>query len=149
MWQNLPLWPTRASTLADGSDALMIFMLAVTGFFTVMIFILIFVFALKYHRARNPVATQIEGSNTLEATWTLIPFGIFLIMFVWGAAIYMSSAQPPKDAEEIFVVGKQWMWKFEHPEGQREIDQLHVPVGRNVRLVLASEDVVHSFFVPA
>ncbi|MGZ4818839.1 MAG: cytochrome c oxidase subunit II transmembrane domain-containing protein, partial [Terriglobales bacterium] len=98
MWQTLPLWPARASTLADRTDALMIFMLVVTGFFTVMIFTLIFVFAVKFRRARNPVATQIEGSNTLEATWTLIPFGIFLIMFVWGASIYMTWAQPPPDA---------------------------------------------------
>jgi cytochrome c oxidase subunit II len=148
MWQTLPLWPARASTLADRTDALMIFMLAVTGFFTVMIFALIFIFALKYRRGRHPVATQIEGSNTLEATWTLIPFGIFLIMFVWAAGIYMTWAQPPPDSEEIFVVGKQWMWKFEHPEGQREIDQLHVPLGRAIRLTMISQDVIHSMFMP-
>src|SRR5690242_17078830 len=148
MWQYLPLWPARASTLADRTDALMIFMLAVTGFFTIMIFILIFIFAMKYRRARNPVATQIEGSNVLEATWTLIPFGIFLIMYIWGAAIYMAWAQPPSDAEEIFVVGKQWMWKFQHPEGQREIDQLHVPLGRPIVLTMVSQDVIHGMFLP-
>ncbi len=148
MWQNLPLWPVRASTLADRTDALMIFMLAVTGFFTVMIFVLVFAFAMKFRRGRHPVATQIEGSDTLEATWTLIPLGIFMIMFIWGASIYMSWAQPPKDAEEIFVVGKQWMWKFEHPEGQREIDQLHVPLGRAIRLTMISQDVIHGMFLP-
>jgi cytochrome c oxidase subunit 2 len=148
MWQTLPLWPVRASTLANRTDALMIFMIAVTGFFTVMIFVLIFIFAMKFRRARNPIATQIEGSNTLEAIWTLIPFGIFMVMFVWSASIYMTWAQPPPNAEEIFVVGKQWMWKFEHPEGQREIDQLHVPLGRAIRLTMISQDVIHSLFLP-
>jgi cytochrome c oxidase subunit 2 len=148
MWQTLPLWPVRASTLANRTDALMIFMLAVTGFFTVMIFTLIFIFAMKFRRSRNPIATQIEGSNTLEAIWTLIPFGIFMVMFVWSASIYLTWAQPPPDAEEIFVVGKQWMWKFQHPEGQREIDQLHVPLGRAVRLTMISQDVIHSLFLP-
>jgi cytochrome c oxidase subunit 2 len=148
MWQTLPLWPVRASTLANRTDALMIFMLAVTGFFTVMIFTLIFIFAMKFRRAKNPIATQIEGSNTLEAIWTVIPFGIFMVMFVWSASIYMTWAQPPPDAEEIFVVGKQWMWKFQHPEGQREIDQLHVPLGRAVRLTMISQDVIHSLFLP-
>ncbi len=148
MWQTLPLWPARASTIANRTDALMIFMLAVCGFFTVMIFTLIFVFALKYRRSRHPVATQIEGSNALEATWTLIPFGVFIIMFVWGASIYMAEARPPSDAMQVYVVGKQWMWKFEHPEGQREINQLHVPLGRDVQLTMISQDVIHDFFVP-
>ena len=148
MSQTLPLWPVRASTLANRTDALMIFMIAVTGFFTVMIFVLIFIFAMKFRRARNPIATQIEGSNTLEAIWTLIPFGIFMVMFVWSASIYMTWAQPPPDAEEVFVVGKQWMWKFQHPEGQREIDQLHVPLGRAIRLTMISQDVIHSLFLP-
>jgi cytochrome c oxidase subunit 2 len=148
MWQTLPLWPVRASTLANRTDALMIFMLAVTGFFTVMIFTLIFIFAMKFRRSKHPVAAHIEGSNALEAIWTLIPFGIFMVMFVWSASIYMTWAQPPPDAEEIFVVGKQWMWKFQHPEGQREIDQLHVPLGRAVRLTMISQDVIHSLFLP-
>ncbi len=148
MWQSLPLWPARASTIANRTDALMIFLLAITGFFTVMIFILIFVFAVKYRRSKNPVPTPIEGSNILEFTWTIIPFGAFIIMFVWGASIYMVEARPPKDAIEIFVVGKQWMWKFQHSEGQREIDQLHVPVGRDVRLTMISQDVIHSMFMP-
>ena len=148
MWQTLPLWPARASTLAGRTYALMIFMLAVTGFFTLMIFILIFIFALKFRRTRNPVATHIEWSNALEAAWTLIPFGIFMVMFLWSAGIYMTWAQPSPDAEEVFVVGKQWMWKFEHPQGQREIDQLHVPLGRAIRLTMISQDVIHSLFLP-
>ena len=149
MWQDLPLWPNRASALANRVDALFIFLIAVCGFFAVMIFALIIIFAVKYRRSKNPVATQIEGSVILETTWSVVPFGVFLIMFVWGANIYMAEARPPKNAMEIFAVGKQWMWKFEHPEGQREINQLHVPVGRDVRMTMISQDVIHSFYVPA
>jgi len=149
MWQSLPLWPSRASSMAGRTDALVIFLIAICGFVTLTIFVLIFVFAIKYRREKHPVAVQIEGSNILEATWTLIPFFIFIVMFVWGASIYMAEARPPKDAMEIFVVAKQWMWKFQHPEGQREIDQLHVPLGRDVRLTMISQDVIHSLFVPA
>ena len=149
MYQTLPLWPVRASTIAPRVDALFIFMIAVTGFFTVMIFTLIFIFALRYRRSRHPVAVQIEGSNALELTWTLIPFVVFMLMFVWGASIYMVEAQPPPNSMEIFVVAKQWMWKFEHPEGTREINELHVPVGRDIRLTMISQDVVHSLSLPA
>jgi cytochrome c oxidase subunit 2 len=149
MWENLPLWPQRASTFATQVDALYIFLIAVTGFVSVMIFVLIFVFAIRYRRSRNPVATQIEGSLVLESLWSVVPFGIFLIMFGWGALIYMDQNQPPANAMDVFVVGKQWMWKFEHPEGVREIDQLHVPVGRDVRLTMISQDVIHSMYIPA
>src|SRR5512135_3921326 len=99
MYQTLPLWPARASAMATRVDALFIFMIAICGLFTLMVFTIIFIFAIRYRRSRNPVATQIEGSNALEATWTLIPFGIFMVMFVWGAGIYMTWAQPPPDAE--------------------------------------------------
>jgi cytochrome c oxidase subunit II len=149
MLQSLPLWPARASTIANRTDALVIFLAAVCGFVTLMIFVLIFFFAMKYRRSRAPIATPIEGSNLLEFTWSIIPFGIFLIMFLWGASIYMVEARPPDNATDIFVVGKQWMWKFQHLEGQREINQLHVPVGRDIRLTMISQDVVHSFFIPA
>lgn len=148
MFDSLPLWPTQASTLASNVDWLFIFLIAVTGFFTLLVFVLIGVFAVKYRAKAGREATQIEGSYSLEATWTLIPFGLFMIMFVWGAAIYMQEAQPPKDAMEVFVVGKQWMWKLQHPEGVREINQLHIPVGRDVRLTMISQDVIHSFYVP-
>lgn len=149
MWQNIPLWPDRASSYANNVDALYIFLIAVTGFFTLLVFAMVAFFALKYRQRPGREATQIEGSLALEATWTLIPFGIFMIMFVWGASIYMNESQPPKNAMDVFVVGKQWMWKLQHPEGVREINQLHVPVGRDVRLTMISQDVIHSFFVPA
>ncbi|HWR14314.1 MAG TPA: cytochrome c oxidase subunit II [Terriglobales bacterium] len=148
MFQNVPLWPERASTFANNVDALYIFLIAVTGLFTLIVFALVAFFAIKYRQKPGGVATQIEGSYSLEATWTLIPFGLFMVMFVWGASIYMTQVQPPKNAMDIFVVGKQWMWKAQHPEGVREINQLHVPVGRDIKLTLISQDVVHSFYVP-
>ncbi len=149
MYQTLPLWPARASAMAARVDAFYIFMIAICGFFTVMVFTLILIFAVRYRRARNPIPTQIEGSNALEATWTLIPFFIFMCMFVWAAGIYVAEARPPSDAMEIYTVAKQWMWKFEHPDGQREINSLHVPVGRDIRMTMISQDAIHSFFVPA
>lgn len=116
---------------------------------TVLIFAAIVLFAFKYHRSRSPRATQIEGSTKLELTWSILPFLVMLIMFWWGAELYFANAQPPKDAMEIFVTGKQWMWKIQYPDGGREIDELHVPVGQPVKLTMASEDVIHSFYVPA
>ena len=149
MWHNIPLWPAQGSSLAGSVDLLYVFLIVVTGAFTVLVFTMIGIFAVKYRQRPGHKATQIEGSYALEATWTLIPFGIFMVMFVWGAAVYMKGVQPPADAMDIFVVGKQWMWKVEHPEGVREIDALHVPVGRDVRLTMISQDVIHSFYVPA
>lgn len=135
--------------MSKGVDNLFIFLLAVCGFFTVMIFITIAVFIWKYRQRPGRQATQIEGSYTLEATWTLIPFGFFMIMFAWGAWIYVREARPPDNAIEIYTVGKQWMWKFQHPEGIREIDTLHVPMNRDIRMTMISQDAIHSFFVPA
>src|SRR3954468_12046216 len=102
MWQNIPLWPAQASTFANNVDALYIFLIAVTGFFTLVVFALVVVFAVKYRQKPGRKAHQIEGSYALEATWTLIPFGLFMIMFVWGAAIYMGESQPPRNSMEVF-----------------------------------------------
>jgi len=95
------------------------------------------------------VPKPIHGSLALELTWTLIPFGLAMVMFFWGAQVYLAIARPPDDALPVYVVGKQWMWKIQHLEGRREINELHVPVNRAVKLTLTSEDVIHSFFVPA
>jgi cytochrome c oxidase subunit 2 len=149
MGESLPLWPARASSMAAQTDALVLFLVAVTGFFTIVIFILVFSFAMKYRKEKHPVAADILGSNVLEVTWSIIPFGIFMMMFVWGAIVYMQEVRPPANAMEIFVVGKQWMWKFQHQEGQREINQLHVPLGRDVMLTMISQDVIHDVFIPA
>ena len=92
---------------------------------------------------------QIEGSLPLELAWTLIPLGICMIFFAWGSLIYFQEARPPKDAMEVYVVAKQWMWKFEYEDGQRDINQLHVPVDRDVKMIMSSQDAIHSFYVPA
>ncbi len=147
MWQ-VPLWPVRASTLSNRVDAVMVFLLAVAGFFALLIFLLIIIFAVRYRRSERTVAEQISGSLSLETAWTLIPFAITMVMFVWGASIYLAEAQPPRNSLEVFVVAKQWMWKFQHAEGQREINELHVPVNRDVRLTMISQDVIHSLFFP-
>src|SRR5271168_1507257 len=149
MWKNLPLFPEQASSMAAQVDGLYFLLVAVSAFFTLLIFVLVFVFAVKYRHTAHPRPEHIDGSLPLELTWTLIPLGISMIFFAWGALIYFQEARPPRGAMEVYVVGKQWMWKFEHETGQREINQLHVPIGRDVKLVMSSQDVIHSFFVPA
>ncbi len=149
MFNNFPLWPERASSLAPGVDALYIFLLILSGFMSVLIFAFILVFAAKYRRRSGVLAEQIEGSTALELTWSIIPMFVFVAIFVWGAALYFKMRTPPRDATEVYVVAKQWMWKFEHAEGQREINELHVPVGQNVKMIMTSQDVIHSFYVPA
>jgi cytochrome c oxidase subunit 2 len=149
MFDNFPLWPARASVGAGHVDALFIFLLLLSAFMCAAIFTLIIVFAVKYHRRRGVPAEQIEGSTSLELTWSIIPLFIFLFIFAWGAIIYFQERTPPRSATEVYVVAKQWMWKLQHEEGQREINELHVPVGRDVKLVMTSQDVIHSFFVPA
>ncbi len=149
MFNNFPLWPPQASTQAASLDALFVFLLVITGITTIAIFIFLIVFAVRYRHGNKDYEPYLEGSNSVEFTWTIVPFGIFLVIFVWGAAIYFRERTPPRGAMEIYVVGKQWMWKTQHPEGQREINELHVPVNRDVKLIMTSQDVIHSFFLPA
>jgi cytochrome c oxidase subunit 2 len=149
MFDNLPLWPARASAGAANVDALYIFLILVCGFVCLAIFTIIILFALRYRRQRGREAEQIEGSNALEITWSVVPLGIFFVIFAWGAFIFFQERTPPRDATEVYVVAKQWMWKLEHVEGQREINELHVPVGRDIEMIMTSQDVIHSFYVPA
>ena len=149
MFDNFPLWPARASSTAGNVDALFIFLLIVSGMMTLLIFTAVVYFAARYRHRKGVLAEQIEGSTPLEITWSIIPLGVFLVIFVWGAVVYFHSRTPPRDSTEVYVVAKQWMWKLEHAEGQREINELHVPVGRDVKLIMTSQDVIHSFFVPA
>jgi cytochrome c oxidase subunit 2 len=148
--QSFPFQPEQASSIAKSVDQLYFFLTAVTLFFTVLIFSTIFYFMIKYRR-RSPDERPkaIEGSFPLEVLWTAIPTLIVALIFVWGSTLYFRNAEPPKGSMEIFVTGRQWMWKVEHPEGQREINELHVPLGRPVKLTMTSEDVIHDFFVPA
>ena len=149
MLNNFPLWPVQASTMASRVDALYIFLLIVTGMMTLLIFICLLYFAARYRYRPGVRAEQIEGSTPLEVTWSVIPFLIFMVIFAWGAVVYFKERTPPADSTEVYVVAKQWMWKLEHAEGQREINELHVPVGRDVKLIMTSQDVIHSFFIPA
>lgn len=143
------LMPEQASTMAGQVDALYFYLIGITLFFTVLIVSGIIFFAVKYRR-RSPyeIPRPIAGSMKLETIWTLIPFLIAMSIFVWGAKVYFAQYRIPKDALDIYVVGKQWMWKMQHPTGQREINELHIPMGRKVRLTMTTEDVIHSFYIP-
>ncbi|HXS12724.1 MAG TPA: cytochrome c oxidase subunit II, partial [Acidobacteriaceae bacterium] len=156
LWQFLVKWlhssalfPVEASTIAPYTDALYFFLVSVSLVGLIFVTLLIFYFSVRYRRDKHPVAVQVEGSTILEATWTIIPLAIFLVVFVWGGLLYFRIYDPPPNAMNIYVVGKQWMWKMQHMEGQREINELHIPLGRPVKLTMTSEDVIHSFFVPA
>ncbi len=155
LWQFLVKWlhasalfPSEASTIAPYTDALYFFLLLITLIGVVLVGALVFGFSIRYRAARNPVATQVEGSTLLEATWTIIPLALFLVTFVWGALLYFRIYTPPTNSMNIYIVGKQWMWKAEHPGGQHEINALHVPIGRPVQLTMSSQDVFHSFSIP-
>ncbi len=144
------LFPTAASTYAGEVDALYFFLIAVSGFFTILIATLVAVFAVRYRRRHaNEVGVGITGSHSLELLWTVIPLGITMVMFFWAASVYFQIYRVPRGAMEIYITGKQWMWKAQHADGRREINELHVPVGRSVKLIMGSEDVIHSFFIPA
>ena len=154
--KRLSFFPEQASTMAGQVDGLFLFLLGVTVFFSLLIAGLIVVFMVRFRRRPGVWPTEaseptesLEGSFFLETFWSVVPFGITLVAFFWGASIYASLSLPPDDALVVNVVGKQWMWKFQHLEGRQEIDELHVPTGRPVRLHMTSEDVIHSFFVPA
>jgi cytochrome c oxidase subunit II len=150
MWSSFPLFPEQASTIAGRVDALYYYLLSVSGFFTLLIFSLIIYFAIRYRRrSEGERPRAILANIPLEVTWIVVPFILVMVMFAWGASLYFSAFSPPADALEIFVVGKQWMWKVQHPEGRREIDELHVPLGYPVKLTITSQDVIHSFYIPA
>lgn len=136
--------------MASKVDALYYFLTGSTIVFTLLIFFLIYIFAVRYRRrSEDEIPRQIPGLLKLELAWSLIPFGLLLVVFSWGAKLYFDVYTPPKDALEIYVVGKQWMWNIQHPTGQREINELHVPIGQPVKLTMATEDVIHSFYIPA
>jgi cytochrome c oxidase subunit 2 len=143
------LWPQSASSYSGKVDTLYAFLLLVSAFFTLLIFILILYFGLKYRRRPGVVPVPVPTNFKLEITWTVIPLLITLVMFTWGAKLMIHMERPPAGAMDINVVAKQWMWKVEHPQGRREINELHIPTGVPIRLLMTSQDVVHSFYVPA
>jgi cytochrome c oxidase subunit 2 len=148
---KIPFTPEQASTMAGEVDNLTLFLVGMTTVFTVLIGVMVIAFAVKY-RQRVPsdsVGSNFENSAILEITWTLVPLLIVLFTFGWGLKVFFNLSRPPADAVQYYVSGKQWMWKLQHPTGQREINELHVPVGQPTQLNMTSEDVIHSFFVPA
>ncbi len=153
MQQNsswVPLFPEQASTFAGQVDGLYFYLLAISAFFTIGIVLAIIFFVVKY-REREKYATgaEIHGSMALETLWSIIPFIISVTIFLGGAIVFYNQYRPPAEAMEIYVVGKQWMWKLQHETGQREINELHIPVNRKVKLTMTTEDVIHDFAIPA
>jgi cytochrome c oxidase subunit 2 len=150
MKMPFPLFPPAASSVATEMDLLYLFITAVSAFFVVLVGALVVAFAIKFRRRHaDEVGADIHGSLVLELTWSFIPFVLAMVMFFWGADLFFRLSRPPVDSMEIFVVGKQWMWKVQHPSGVREINELHVPIGRNVKITLGSEDVLHDYSIPA
>jgi cytochrome c oxidase, subunit II len=139
----------QASDVAVRVDALFFTLLAITGLVALAIFVMIVVFCVRYRRSASVDRSAApSGNRVLEVAWTGTPLVIFLILGTWAAIVYGDLYQPAGDAMPVWVVGKQWMWKIEHANGRREIDELHLPLGRPVKVVLATEDVIHSFWLP-
>jgi cytochrome c oxidase subunit 2 len=150
MDKSFRLLPEKASTLAGQVDFLFYLLVGLSIFFALLVFFLIYVFAVRYRRrSEEETPKQIPGLLKLEVIWSVIPLGLAMVVFVWGAKLYFNAYTPPADALEIYVVGKQWMWQIQHPTGQREINTLHIPTGRPIKLTMATEDVIHSFYIPA
>lgn len=143
-------FPPRGSALAGRVDELLYFSGFIAVFFSLLIAGSLLYLGLKYRR-RYPSEVGQTGRTpiALEITWIAIPLAIVLFLFGWGGKVYFELARPPADADQYFVVARQWMWKIQHPDGRREINELHVPLGRPIMLTMTSEDVIHSFFVPA
>ncbi len=150
MFSGFQLFPTQTSTLAPEIDHLFFGVLAITAFFALLVVVLVVYFALKY---RDPtgdrIGAPVTASVLLEFGWSLIPFFIFIGIFVWASIVFFHIVRAPDQTLEIYSTGKRWMWRFQHVDGQREINELHVPLGRPVRVVFTSEDVLHDLFIPA
>jgi cytochrome c oxidase subunit 2 len=144
------LFPDQASSAAAGIDHLFFYLLSVATFFTGLIFLLVIVFSVKYRRRPGrETGVQVRPRVLLELTWIAIPMILVMIMFFWGASAYFPIYRSPSNALDVYVVARQWMWKIQHAEGNTEINGLHVPLGKPIRLTMTSQDVIHSFYVPA
>jgi len=147
---GVPIWPATASHYASQIDFLFASLLVITALTVGLVFFLLLFFANKYRHGSNAVRHEpTKKTWRFEVAWTTATLLIFVGLAVWGGTLYVHLYNPPADALQIFIVGKQWMWKAQHPGGQREINELHVPAGQDVRLVMASQDVIHSFYIPA
>ncbi len=147
---SLPFVPPQGSAVARSVDMLFLFELLVSALSVLLIVTLVVYFAIRYRRRSDEeVPPYTPTHRGLELTWTLGTFFILLIYFFWGAKVYVHAKRPPENATQIYVVGKQWMWKIEHTDGIREINELHVPLGQTVQLIMTSQDVIHDFSIPA
>lgn len=147
--KGIPFWPEQASSLAWDVDVFYAAMVGVSVFTTVLIAGVLVYFAVKYRRRDGDYRPpHIETSKMLEIVWSVIPLILVMGMFFWGTELYFRQSYIPENAMNIDVTGKQWMFKFQHPNGRREINTLHVPMGVPVRLTMASEDVIHDLFIP-
>jgi cytochrome c oxidase subunit 2 len=147
---NIPFFPTEASTTASRVDLLFFALMGIIVIFTTLIFVGVIFFSIRYrHGSRASRKGATSENLKLELAWTIIPLCITMGVFIWASKLYFDMHVPPKNAMDIYVVGKQWMWYIQHPEGNREINELHVPLGKPVRLILTSQDVIHDFFIPA
>lgn len=148
--KDLPLFPESASNISGSIDAIFGSLMVFSVFFTAVIFLTVFYFAIRYKRKTDQDRPKpLHGSLLLELAWSIGPFLFLMVIFVWATKIYFRVYTPQPDAMEVFVIGKQWMWKTQHPEGPREINELHLPVNQMAKLTMISEDVIHSFYIPA
>jgi cytochrome c oxidase subunit 2 len=147
---GIPIFPAQAPTFAADVDGLYFFILAVSAFFTLTVAAGFIYFGIRYRKTHDgQIGARIEGNLPLELLWSVIPAILSMVMFGWGASVFFHLRRPPAETMQIYAVGKQWMWNFQHPEGQREINELHVPVGRAVKVTVSSEDVIHSLYFPS
>jgi cytochrome c oxidase subunit 2 len=149
---KIPLLPYEDSSYATSVDAIFISLLLLCGAITFGVFAVIISFCIRYRRGSDADRSTYPSEDKqvgIELTWIVIPLMIFIGLFVWAGNVYYNMFSPPADGVPIYVIGKQWMWKIEHAGGQREINQLHIPVDRNIVLTLTSQDVIHDFDVPA
>lgn len=149
-WLKSILLPAQGTAYAAEHDTFFMFIVSLTAFFFLLITAMVVFFVWRYRRrGDNPAESQVSHNTTLEIVWSAIPLILVMIIFAWGFHGYINAYTAPGDALEIQVTGKKWLWQFEYPDGMRTINEIHVPVGRPVRLIMSSEDVIHSFFVPS
>lgn len=147
---DIPFFPEEASTIAGLTDMFTFSVIGLGSFFGVIVVIVIIFFSIKYgYWTTADRSNPIEEHTTIELAWSFIPLVLVLTIFVWSANIYFNLYTPPPDTLNLSVIGKQWMWKVQHPDGQREVNEMHIPVNQPIKVTMTSQDVIHSFFIPA
>lgn len=144
------LLPERASDIGRSVDFIFYALLIVCGLVAAGVCLAVLFFCFRYRRG-SPAPRERHRVTSLwiEVGWTSVTFLAFLGIFIWGAVVYFHMSKPPSNAVEVHIIGKQWMWKAQHPNGRREIDELHLLVGQPVKLIMTSQDVIHSYYIPA